>query len=80
MKICADSGPSRKSHPTVSNLVFKEMRLTLYPCMPFSSYTLDKTEICKLIHVHCNINQSDNLMHLFVCDYCLQNIIMQISN
>ena len=50
MKISADSGPIKKSHPTVYDLVeLNEMRLMLYPCMPLNSYTLDKTVICKLI-------------------------------
>ena len=55
MAISADSGPIEKSHLTVSDLVFqelKEMRLMLYPCMPLNSYTLDtldKTGIYKLI-------------------------------
>ena len=50
MKISADSGPIKKSHPTVSDLVeLKEMRLMLYPCMLLNSYTLDKTGIYKLI-------------------------------
>ena len=49
-KISADSGPIKKSHPTVYDLVeLKEMRIMLYPCMPLNSYTLDKTGICKLI-------------------------------
>ena len=81
MKISADSGPSG-NHILLCPIWFfrmpaspklKEMglkRLTLYPCMPFNSYTLDKTGICKLIHVHCNIlNKSDNLILLFVCEY-----------
>ena len=72
MKISADSGPSG-NHILLCPIWFfrmpaspklKEMRLTLHPCMPFNSYTS---------YVHCNIlNKSDNLMLLFVCDYCLQ--------
>ena len=50
MEISADSGPIKKSHPTVSDLVeLTEMRLMLNPCMSLNSYTLDKTGICKLI-------------------------------
>ena len=45
MKISADSGPIKKSHPTVYDLVeLKEMRLMLYPCMPLNSYTLVRQE------------------------------------
>ena len=74
MKISADSGPSG-NHILLCPIWFfrmpaspklKEMRLTLYPCMPFNSNTS---------YVHCNIlNKSDNLMLFFVCDYCLQYI------
>ena len=62
MKISADSGPSGNNillcpiwffrMPASTKL--KEIRLTLYPCMPLNSYTLDKTGICKL---------TDNPMH-----------------
>ena len=54
MKISADSGPSG-NHILLCPIWFfrmpvspklKEMRLTLYPCMPFNSYTS---------YVHCNI-------------------------
>ena len=47
MKISAGSGPIKKSHPTVYDLVeLKDMILMLYPCMPLNSYTLYKTGIC----------------------------------
>ena len=80
MKTSAVSGPSG-NHILLCPIWFfrmpastklKEMRLTLYPFMPFNSYILDKTEICKLIHVHSYI------ISLMIC--CIYLFVINVCN